>query len=246
VSELSVAEAIAAYEPSMRNVPGLRPGLCAVCRTFIAPAYRNCIPCDRQVQMLDAVVPITYSEHGGQVHHALWSYKNGTPSVQRFAAPRLAAVLWRFLELHEACVARASRVEAFELVTNVPSSTPERDEARGNLRWLVEVAGPVSGRFDRVLEPTGDVPSGREYDERRYVATESLEGARVLLIDDTWTTGGHAQSAAHALREAGAAAVGLVVIGRHVQPNWEVEGVTAGELLAALPRRFDWSTCAVH
>jgi orotate phosphoribosyltransferase len=37
----------------------------------------------------------------------------------------------------------------------------------------------------------------------------------VLLIDDTWTTGGNAQSAALALRAAGAAKVAAVVIGRH-------------------------------
>jgi adenine/guanine phosphoribosyltransferase-like PRPP-binding protein len=40
----------------------------------------------------------------------------------------------------------------------------------------------------------------------------------VLLVDDTWVSGGSAQSAAAALKLAGARRVALVVIGRHVDP----------------------------
>ena len=69
----------------------------------------------------------------------------------------------------------------------------------------------------------------------------------MFLIDDTWTTGGHAQSAAYALREAGASNVALVVIGRHLQPDWEVtDGVTSGDLFDELPTPFDWTICAAE
>jgi phosphoribosylpyrophosphate synthetase len=45
-----------------------------------------------------------------------------------------------------------------------------------------------------------------------------VASADVLLVDDTWVSGGSAQSAAVALKTAGARRVALVVIGRHVDP----------------------------
>jgi adenine/guanine phosphoribosyltransferase-like PRPP-binding protein len=100
----------------------------------------------------------------------------------------------------------------------------------------------------RVLEATGDVPTGREYHPHRYRSIDSLAEPDVLLLDDTWTTGGHAQSAAAALRAAGARKVALVVIGRHLRRDWEVVigGPTCGELFDELPKIFDWSICTVH
>ena len=68
-------------------------------------------------------------------------------------------------------------------------------------------------------------------------------GASVLLVDDTWVSGASAQSAAAALKLAGARHVAVVVVGRHVNPadRW------AGPLVAGLtPARYDSSSCAVH
>lgn len=45
-----------------------------------------------------------------------------------------------------------------------------------------------------------------------------LDGAQVLVVDDTWVSGGSAQSAAAALKLAGARRVAVVVLGRHVNP----------------------------
>jgi hypothetical protein len=46
------------------------------------------------------------------------------------------------------------------------------------------------------------------------------KGAHVLLVDDTWTTGGHAQSAVLALRQAGAARVSLLVVARWLKEDY--------------------------
>jgi predicted amidophosphoribosyltransferase len=46
-----------------------------------------------------------------------------------------------------------------------------------------------------------------------------VSGADVLLVDDSWVSGASAQSAAAALKLAGAARVAIVVIGRHVDPS---------------------------
>jgi predicted amidophosphoribosyltransferase len=247
VPRLTVEEASATYVRAMRNVPPVRPGICRICRTFIPTEYDICLSCDRQPDQLDAVVPITYSEHFGQMHHALRFYKDGVDAVRTYATPRLTAILWRFLDAHEECVARATGVAAFDLVAAVPSSSPEADEARTGLRAVIGWCEPIASRHERVLHATGEAAPGRAYDPRRYSATRRLDGANVLLIDDTWTAGGHAQSAGHALAAAGADAVALVVIGRHLRREWEVTpGTTSGDLFDELPTVFDWTTCAVH
>jgi adenine/guanine phosphoribosyltransferase-like PRPP-binding protein len=46
-----------------------------------------------------------------------------------------------------------------------------------------------------------------------------VAGADVLVVDDTWVSGGSAQSAAAALKLAGARHVAVVVLGRHVNPD---------------------------
>ncbi|GAA0950941.1 hypothetical protein GCM10009560_71070 [Nonomuraea longicatena] len=74
--------------------------------------------------------------------------------------------------------------------------------------------------------------------------TESnLDGAGVLLLDDTWTTGARVQSAAYALKQAGAHRVAAVVLGRHANPGY------AGwkpilDVVKAQPYRQE--NCAVH
>jgi hypothetical protein len=54
-----------------------------------------------------------------------------------------------------------------------------------------------------------------------FQAETSLPAGRhVLLLDDTWTTGGHAQSAALALKKAGASRVSVLVVARWVNPDF--------------------------
>ncbi len=68
-----------------------------------------------------------------------------------------------------------------------------------------------------------------------------LDGRSVLLIDDTWTTGANAQSAAAALKSAGAGRVAAVVIGRHLNREWHEND----RRLRGITRPFDWSHCAL-
>ena len=73
---------------------------------------------------LDAVVQISYSVAGEQLHHALLSYKRAWQPAATELGLQLAAVLWRFLVQHEPCIARALGVAAIPLVTTVPSNDP--------------------------------------------------------------------------------------------------------------------------
>jgi predicted amidophosphoribosyltransferase len=247
-ASLTVEEASDAYANAMRNPAAPRPDVCAICRTFHDPAYETCVACSRQPDNFDALAPITYSVHAGQMHDALRNYKdNPHPDVQRFHAVRLTAILWRFLERHERCIAEAAGVDRFDLVVTVPSKSGERDNERPHLRTIVgKWCHPTADRWQRVLTPADPPVLDRAYAEARYVASTAAKDKSVLLIDDTWTTGGAMQSSAAALRKVGARAVAGVVIGRHLHLDFEWDSGSTAESYRKLPRVFDWDTCALH
>ena len=84
---------------------------------------------------------------------------------------------------------------------------------------------------------------GRELDLDRFRVPIRPAGASVLLLDDTWVSGASAQSAAAALKLAGARHVAVVVVGRHVNPGDPASAPLLAGLAAA---RYDPSACAVH
>lgn len=235
----SVAELSAPYANFMLG-PRRGPDVCELCFNFTR-GYRRCYACARNGEWLDVVAPISYSVASEQLHRALWSYKHLAGDVARRLRTELAAVLWRYLALHEPCVARAAGVETFQVVTTVPSGVRERDE-RHPLRSIVgELVGPTRGRYERLLERTGlDVPA-REAHGDKYTAQRELHGQSVLLIDDTWTSGASAQSAAAALRKVGAAPVAAVVIGRHLNRDWHEND----RRLRDMERPFNWNRCVL-
>jgi len=244
VAGRSYIEVSAPYANFMLNPAKPERGVCRVCHSSAGEGYADCAKCSFQPNHLDAVVPVTYSIGGEQMHRALRNYKDGaTPRIRQQIAYDLAAVLWRFLVSHERCVASTAGVSGFQIVTTVPSGSTARDDGRVNLRRIAgEVCGATRDRFERLLVPTDTGTDTRDYDPNRYRAVRQLSGENVLLIDDTWTTGHSAQSAAYALKQARAGAVALVVIGRHVNREWD----DTDQLLKKLSGPFDWDDCVVH
>lgn len=224
----------------LNPLPPETGGVCSHCLTFTA-GYDTCYRCSRSPRAVGAVLPISYSVHRGQLHTALRRYKDAPQSTSRRFTLELAAVLWRFLDRHERCLAGRVGAPAFEIVTTVPSTTPERDATHPLHRIVGSLVGHTHDRYEQLLVPSGVEVDTRSFDPRRYVAARRLEGESVLLIDDTWTTGANVESAAVVLREAGTGRIGAVVIGRHIHEDW---GNNA-ERLKALPR-FSWERCALE
>lgn len=215
------------------------PGVCATCFN-LTDGYDQCFACARNEPVLSAVLPISYSVAHEQLHTALAGYKRLDHPTQRVLGIELSAVLWRFLERHERCLAEAAGRDSFELVTTVPSGDSSRDEDHP-LRWLVgQLAAPTRRRYERLLYRSARKLQPREFCPDKYLAARPLSGEAVLLVDDTWTTGASAQSAAAALLAAGAGAVGAVAIGRHINREWRDNDAR----LRALPR-FRWEECAI-
>ncbi len=235
----SVAELTALYGNFML-LPRRGPGVCEVCFN-LTDGYRRCYACTHGEQWLDAVAPISYSVALEQLHHVLRGYKRLRGRTARRFGVGLAAVLWRFLEAHEQCVARAARADAFALVTSVPSSDRRRDEHHPLRQVVGSLTAPTRKRHERLLQRTDHDVRVHEFDARRFAATRDLAGESVLLIDDTWTTGASAQSAAAALKHAGAERVAAVVIGRHLNREWHENN----RRLRQLGPPFDWTRCAL-
>lgn len=235
----TVCELSAPYESLMR-APRRGRDVCSECFNLI-DGYERCYACARGPSVLDAIVPISYSVAGEQLHHTLASYKRLTGDVARRLGLQLAAVLWRFLELHEGCIARAAGVESFPLVAAVPSSDRARDESHP-LHWIVsELVGPTRERYQRLLRRSSSDADPHAFSPDKFAVERPLRNDPVLLIDDTLTTGANARSAATALRDAGAGRVAALVIGRHVNRDWHQND----RLLRALATPFDWRSCAV-
>ncbi|HLY49564.1 MAG TPA: hypothetical protein VKR21_10240 [Solirubrobacteraceae bacterium] len=234
----TVRELSAPYENFML-CPRPGPGVCPRCFNF-TDGYQYCYACTRQPNVIDVLAPISYSVGHEQLHHALASYKRLPATVGRRLSIQLAAVMWRYLVGHETCIAQAAGAAAFPIVTTVPSGDLLRGDGHP-LRWIVaEVVGPTRDRYRELLKRSGLQVPARSFAHEKYESAEQLSGQPVLLIDDTWTTGANAQSAAAALKAAGAGVVAALVIGRHVNRDWHHND----QRLRALPR-FEWGECAL-
>jgi predicted amidophosphoribosyltransferase len=237
----SVTELTAVYTNFLLG-PRTGPDVCELCFNFTR-GYSRCYACSHVEQHLDAFAPISYSVALEQLHHALRSYKRLTGDAARRLTIELAAVLWRFLEAHEECVAAKAGTAGtrFDLVTAVPSGARARD-AEHPLRTIIGgLVKPTRDRYAPLLARSEHPASTREFNAKKFEPTRPIAGESVLLVDDTWTTGASAHSAAAALKDAGASRVAAVVIGRHLNPEWHEND----RRIRHISHPFDWSTCAL-
>lgn len=236
---MATVRQLTALDETSLVTPRPGAGVCTTCFNLIGH-HDRCYACAHGGGALAAMLPISYSIGHEQLHHALASYKRTGGRISRHLAVELAAMLWRFLDRHELCLAKAARADRFELVTTVPSTDPVRDQEHP-LRVVVgELVGLTRHRYENLLHRTQTTVEGRAFDSRKFAATRPLAGESVLLVDDTWTTGANAQSAAAALRSSGAGSVAALAIGRHVNRDWGDND----QRLRRLPP-FDWDTCAL-
>ncbi len=221
------------------RTPAHGAGVCPVCFNLIDRRAGLCRACRLTEQHLGAVLPISYALGRGALHARLAAYKRDADPFVSSALGSLAELLDRFLITHERCLAGGQA--GFELVTVVPSSDRLRDRLHPLRRIVSELVGATRRRHLQLLAPGPRTPPPGRFSRERFRALDRLEGQRVLLVDDMWTTGASAQSAAATLLAAGASAVSAVVIGRYLTRDYAQNQAR----LQQLSGEFSWSRCAV-
>jgi hypothetical protein len=196
------------------------PGVCPDCFNFTRePDGWRCRACRASESHLRVIVPISYAPAGGPLHRDLADYKRAAEPAVPHLVSGLAALLSGFLAGHEGCVAAAAGVR-FDSVMVVPSGDARRDRTHPLRRIVAEWVPETRDRFRDGLRASGERCTPHAFDPDRFRARGSAAGQNVLLIDDVWTTGATAQSAAAVLGAAGAKSVSAVVIGRFVNGYW--------------------------
>ncbi len=176
-------------------------------------------------------MPLAYAyrrsdEHRGefgrhQSEHHMWGYKNEPPAPS--CATDLAVMLSVAAQFHWSCAATHVGLP-WHCWAVVPSSRRNR----AGEHPLIEVVQASGLSIEQVpIMLNGSPDDGRQVRIDRFGVPEIalVAGRHVLLIEDTWVTGASAQSAAVALKQAGATAVTILCLARWLRedPDWPAE-----------------------
>jgi len=242
------------YQPAPRRA-GSTAADCEVCRGPVRPGFARCYQCHRHALLgsallADAVVPISYAIKGTPFADDLWRYKSApvpptsapAPAPALVATPASArasvlALMLAFLTDHGPCVWQRAGMPPPDRLAVVPTGA-----GRPGPHPLLRLVWPYL-RLPGCSLALRPGRQGRDLDLDRFQVLARPAGASVLLLDDTWVSGASAQSAAAALKLAGARHVAVIVLGRHVNPD---DAASAPLLAGLAAARYDPSTCAVH
>ena len=188
------------------------------------------------------IVPVSLYEMPSQLYHLLKQYKSSpVPALRRDFTVQVVSLLSYFLHLHRACIARAAGGD-WDVVSVVPSSgaRPGEHPLVSGLRLVPTLHADVEVLLARGPSPVGHLAAS----DTAYEPVRRLYGERVLLVDDTLTSGARAQSAASALNRGGATVVAIVPVGRVIRPDFNDH---ARQFWARQRRiAFDFGSCCIE
>ncbi len=222
-------------------------GVCNICHGAPGTGWERCWSCNDAVgqvsRPIELVVPISLTELPGQLHHVLRSYKlDGYPAnVRDKFTLQVSALLARFLSSHGDCISYAAQ-EDWDCITIVPSS-----QGRLGVHPLARAMTmfrSLSAKYRSLLAPGPGPAAHNRASDTAYVVTSNVDGLRILLVDDTFTSGARLQSAASTLQLAGATVVAAVPIGRVIKPEFSPE--SAALLTRAQQKAFDFAICCLQ
>ncbi len=219
--------------------------MCSTCRTWSDAGATTCSNCQEVYDALGApALPlnvVTLYRKPSLLRDWLTGYKGdmagATPSDPA-CLPPVRALVGRFLLEHGDTIAqRAGGIDGLVVVPSTDRPPPH----------------PLSAVLDSLRLTTPPLPAlirgagqlgFRRPDRHGFEATDRVQpGLRLLVIDDVYTTGARSNSAAAALREAGAHVAGVLVFARRVNPEWNAEALTFWSRQTAKP--FDWAKSPV-
>jgi hypothetical protein len=210
---------------------------CQVCSTPV-DGFTFCYRCnqDRSELTADRVGSLAYAWKGAQSGYVMRGYKS-TPAADEWvvAIRLLLAVGFTF---HMRCLGTLAGqpVGHWASVPSLPAKPGEHPFHR-----LVREAPGVPGAELR-LAAAATTSDPRAFNPAHFTVLDSpAPSAHVLVLDDTWTTGGRAQSVAAALKGAGAGEVSVLTVARWVEPAYPLSGAFIKARLS--PPDFDPAVC---
>lgn len=215
---------------TLRNVQFT--GTCPVCHGIPGQGYVDCRQC-RQYRTEDDTADllgfILYAINGEQSGQMMRAYKNTGQTTTEL----VGSLLTYSIVVHWRCIPRILGIVPDSWAV-VPSLS-----GRAGPHPLASLASSVMRNIPQVDIRAGTgAHSPRNFRPRNFTV-HGDSGDHVLLLDDTWTTGGHLQSAAAALKLSGAETVTGLVVARWLNPDW----ANTKNLISSLPATFNPDLC---
>ena len=175
--------------------------------------------------VLAPVLPMRMCPLPGPLYTVLMGYKEAPVAEARARfGPLVRSMSAAFLRAHADCVAALAGGRP-DFVLPVPSTARPSGSPIARVPGLAaDVESALPGvRWTGLLCRTGEPVSHMHPSARAFFVPPTLRGRiagrRLVLLDDTYVSGARSQSAAAALRRAGAASVVVVALGRVLRPE---------------------------
>lgn len=211
------------------------PGVtCTTCGGIPNPGFTDCYACGGRADspgLADLLGFITYAWDGSQAGRMMYAYKANPPGET--SRELVIYLLTYAVVAHWDCIARqeGSHPDGWAYVPSL--------SGRKGAHPVTEIASRFMGNVPNVpVSPSVITGSARSFDPAHF-SVPPTTARHVLLLDDTWTTGGHLQSVSAALKVAGVEQVTGLAVARWLDPRW---GSTR-EFIDGLPPTFDPAIC---
>jgi len=172
---------------------------------------------------LAPVFPVRLCPLPSPLYTVLMGYKESpVREARRRFGPMVRALVEDFVSPHARCLVAAAGGSS-DLALPVPSSARPRGSPLCDVDGLASACAPLGDWMPQLLAraeaPVGHMRPARRAFEVPAALTPTVAGRCAVLLDDTYVSGARAQSAAAALRRAGARSVVIVVLGRVLRPD---------------------------
>jgi len=195
-----------------------------VCKLCLGPVsgFPQCYACYvvfgwAPPELQERVVPMTSVLSPSPWYTWLLTYKQGHPEY----GGALAALAYTYLDKNAGPLAELLGGPP-SILSPVPSKKPGFTFPHQPFRQTLALVPPLAKQLRHTLTHIAGQSIGRrEYNPAAFApGPVSVEGERVVLLDDTWVTGATAVSAAGALLRDGATSVAILPLARMVDSEF--------------------------
>lgn len=194
---------------------------CQVCTREVEGGAELCRRCHEHrtsgIPIADQVGTLIYALYGEQSYHLVKNYKADAPGPS--LGEKMESLLAVGLPGHAVCAVKIAGVgtDGPAHWAVVPSlSRPDRPQP------LRELVSNLATRPGIRMQAASSIVDPRALNADHFVVDpdQGPPPPFVFLVEDSWVGGGHAQSAAAALKQWGVSQVAIFTVARVLDPSW--------------------------